>query len=453
MDISTQLLIVDDEKLIRWSLSQHFSKKRYIVIEAKNGEEAWEKIQLNTPDVILLDLKMPILDGMGLLERLNENHISIPTIILTAHGEIPTAVRAMKIGAKEFLQKPFELKQVEFSVERVLNHQNLVNERDYLRGKIAKPYGKLIGESPKWTDFVRKLKRIENTAVPMILLTGETGTGKGLVARTIHEQGGRSNHPFMDIDCTSLPKSLVQSELFGHERGAFTDARSTKKGLFEMARQGTIFLDEIGELDLSTQSNLLYSLEERRFKRVGGTSNLPLRAVIIAATNRDLAKEVELGSFRQDLYYRLNLIHLHIPPLRERVDDIKLITEVFLKRFAKQYRRPLSKISHQVINQLENYSWPGNIRELRNVIERIVLLDAPNIIELQHLPTELCKPLKKSNHSIPFELPEEGISLEQVERSFLEQAMEISGGNQSKASRLLQISRFTLRYRLQKFGL
>lgn len=451
--VSKKILVVDDEKLIRWSLREYFSQAGYSVREASNGLEAWKMIQIEQPDLMMVDLKMPEMDGMTLLQTLKDNQFIIPSIVLTAHGDISSAVEAVKLGAQDFLQKPFDLKHVLFCVERVLAMEDVIAERNYLREKVKGKDLNLLGSSDAWLEFQKRLERLRGMNIPMILITGETGVGKGVITRTIHETGTRAKKPFVDIDCTSLPQHLLQSELFGHEKGAFTDAKYTKKGLFEIAQDGTIFLDEIGELDLSMQAKLLRSLEERQFKRVGGTENLPLRACIIAATNRNLEKEVEEGRFRADLYYRLNIIHLTIPPLRERENDISKFAEHFMERFAQQYHQPTAKIEKAAIELMKGYSWPGNIRELRNVMERIVLLDGPAEIQPKHLPDFIQgKRLLHSTKNI-FQLPKEGISLEEVERSLIEQAMTVAKGNQSKAARLLNITRFTLRYRLQKFGL
>jgi two-component system, NtrC family, response regulator AtoC len=451
--MATKLLVIDDEKLIRWSLKEHFSLFNYVVFEAENGMKGWDIIQNESIDVLIVDLKMPKLDGLGLLEKLKDNGIYIPSIVLTAHGDISTAVKATKLGAEDLLLKPFDLNYIQHTVERIIKYTNIIDERDYLRRELSKPYGKLIGSSPTWISFVNKLKKLETINFPMVLLTGETGTGKGLVARTIHEQGLRRKKPFVNIDCTGLPKNLIQSELFGHEKGAFTDAHSRKKGLFEMAQDGTIFLDEIGELDLLLQSKLLHSLEEKTFKRVGATSEIQLRAGIISATNRNLQDDVNNGIFRQDLYYRLNLIHFHVPPLRERKEDICDLAEAFIQNFSMKYGKPTSVLNLKSRSILEQYDWPGNIRELRNVIERIVLLDSPEIIEPIHIPFELKLKSKEESISSDFLLPEEGLSLEDLEKSLIRQSLIRCDGNQTKAAELLNITRFAFRYRLQKYNL
>jgi DNA-binding NtrC family response regulator len=291
---------------------------------------------------------------------------------------------------------------------------------------------------------------------PTVLLTGESGTGKDLIAHAIHELGPRKSGPMMEVDCASLPEQLIESELFGHERGAFTDARQTKRGLFEVARGGTIFLDEIGEMSITTQSRLLRALEGRRFKRVGGTADISFDAGVIAATNRDLSEEARKGTFREDLFFRLNVIRVEVPPLRERREDVPLLVDHFIERFAKEFRRPVRGVSAEALQQLVAYPWPGNVRELRNVIERIVILESSPVIESRHLPSEVRfgrTGAKVGSPGAPFLLPEGGVDLEAVERSLIEQALDRTQGNQSAAARLLGITRYTLRYRLEKHGL
>jgi DNA-binding NtrC family response regulator len=295
------------------------------------------------------------------------------------------------------------------------------------------------------------LRRLEDVDAPTVLLHGESGTGKDLIAHAIHERGPRKDGPMMEIDCASLPEQLIESELFGHERGAFTDARQAKRGMFEVARGGTIFLDEIGEMTLPTQAKLLRALENRQFKRVGGTSYLTLDAGVIAATHRDLAAEVKRGGFREDLYFRLNVIQLTVPPLRERRDDIPALIDHHIERFNREFRRQVRGVSAEALERLMAYPWPGNVRELRNVIERIVILEARDVIEAQHLPPEIrFGRAGAARAGSPFVLPEEGVDLEQVERSLIAQAMDRAQGNQSAAARLLGISRYALRYRLEK---
>jgi DNA-binding NtrC family response regulator len=448
------ILVVDDEELIRWSLSEHLRAEGYRVIEAENGLELLEKAAECSPDLILTDLKMPKLGGMEALRRLRQGDADLPVIVLTAHGAVDSAVEATRLGAKAYLSKPFDIREVGLAVGTVLEQHRLATEVRYLRDQQALSYNRIIGDSPAMRRLFDTLRRLEDVEAPTVLLNGESGTGKDLIAHAIHERGPRKDGPMMEVDCASLPEQLIESELFGHERGAFTDARSLKRGLFEVARGGTIFLDEIGEMSLGTQAKLLRALENRQFKRVGGTVQLTLDAGVIAATNRDLAAEVKAGNFREDLYFRLNVIQLQVPSLRERREDIPALVDHFIQRFNREFRREVTGVSSEAMGRLREYGWPGNVRELRNVIERIVILEAREVIEASHLPAEIRYGRgATSAGSAPFVLPEEGVNLEEVERSLLVQAIERTDGNQSAAARLLGISRYALRYRLEKYEL
>jgi DNA-binding NtrC family response regulator len=447
------ILVVDDEELIRWSLAEHLRGEGYDVEEAENGLQLLEKVTARTPDLILTDLKMPKMDGMEALRRLREQDADVPVIVLTAHGAVDSAVEATRLGAKAYLSKPFDIREVGIAVGKVLEQHRLAHEVRYLRGQQAGSYNRIIGASASMSRLFENLRRLEEVEAPTVLLHGESGTGKDLIAHAIHERGPRKDGPMMEIDCASLPEQLIESELFGHERGAFTDARQTKRGMFEVARGGTIFLDEIGEMTLPTQAKLLRALENRQFKRVGGTSYLTLDAGVIAATHRDLAAEVKRGGFREDLYFRLNVIQLTVPPLRERRDDIPALLDHHIERFNREFRRQVRGVSEEALERLMAYPWPGNVRELRNVIERVVILEARDIIEAQHLPPEIrFGRAGASRVGAPFLLPDEGVDLEQVERSLITQAMERAMGNQSAAARLLGISRYALRYRLEKMA-
>ncbi len=452
--LGATILVVDDEELIRWSLSEHLRSEGYRVVEAENGLELLDRVASEGPDLVLTDLKMPKLGGMEALRRLRERDADIPVIVLTAHGAVDSAVEATRLGAKAYLSKPFDIREVGLAVGKVLEQHRLASEVRYLRGQQAGTYNRIIGASAAMRRLFDTLRRLEDVEAPTVLLNGESGTGKDLIAHAIHERGPRKDGPMMEVDCASLPEQLIESELFGHERGSFTDARSLKRGLFEVARGGTIFLDEIGEMSLGTQAKLLRALENRQFKRVGGTVTLSLDAGVIAATNRDLAAEVKAGNFREDLYFRLNVIQLQVPSLRERREDIPLLADHFIERFNREFRRKVTGVSSEAMERLQDYAWPGNVRELRNIMERIVILEAQDVIEAAHLPAEIRygRGARVAGGS-PFVLPEEGVNLEEVERSLLIQAMERTEGNQSAAARLLGISRYALRYRLEKYEL
>jgi len=454
MSSGATILVVDDEELIRWSLVEHLRGEGYTLLEAEDGQACLDMVAKCTPDLIITDVKMPRMNGIEALRRLRERDDEVPVIVLTAHGAVDTALEATQLGAKAYLSKPFDLREVALAVARVLEQQRLAHEVRYLRGQQTSTYGRIIGRSPSMQRLFEALRRLSDVEAPTVLLTGESGTGKDLFAHAIHEEGPRRAGPMMEVDCASLPEQLIESELFGHERGSFTDARQTKRGLFEVARGGTIFLDEIGEMSLGTQAKLLRALENRQFKRVGGVSQIRLDAGVIAATNRTLVSEVKRGAFREDLFFRLNVIQFQVPSLRERREDIPLLVDHFIERFNKEFGRKVTGLSEEALDRLVAYPWPGNVRELRNVIERTIILEAREVIEVQHLPAEIRFGHRAGGSpGSPFALPDEGVDLEAVERSFIEQAMERTAQNQSAAARLLGISRYALRYRLEKFGL
>ena len=446
--MSQTILVCDDEELIRWSLSEHLTSEGYTVVEAEDGEDCLEKLATFAPDLLITDLKMPRMDGMEVLRRLRQQGRDLPVIVLTAHGEVQSAVQATQLGATNYLTKPFDLIAVGLAVEKALESHRLESELQLLRGRRG-GYGKLLGQSLAMRKLFDTLLRLESIDAPTVLLSGESGTGKDIIAHAIHDSGPRSGGPMMEVDCASLPEQLIESELFGHERGSFTDAKATKKGMFEVARGGTIFLDEIGEMSPATQAKLLRAIENRTFRRVGGTSPIRLDASVIAASNRDLQNEVARGRFREDLYFRLAVIKLEVPALRERREDIPLLVQHFVQRFNNDFHKKVEEVTGDAMRRLQEYAWPGNVRELRNVIERIVILEADARITLDELPPEI-RYGRTAVTGATFLLPEEGVDLDEVERSFIQQAMDRTNGNQSAAARLLGISRYALRYRLQK---
>ena len=451
------VLICDDEELIRWSLSEHLRAEGYDIATAQNGRECLELAGSRAPDAILLDLNMPEMDGMTALRKLRETNSEVPVIVITAHAAVESAIEATQLGAAGYLGKPFDLREVSLLLAKTLEAARLAHEVNYLRGQAQKGYERIIGESAAMQKVFETLRRLEDVDAPTVLLTGESGTGKDLVAQAIHARGPRRAAPYMEIDCASLPEQLIESALFGHERGSFTDAKQMKRGLFEVARGGIIFLDEIAEMSPSTQAKLLRALENRRFKRVGGITDLELDAAIVAATNRNLREEVRNGAFREDLYFRLNIIPIELPPLRQRPTDIPLLVAHLLDHFNARLGRKVEQITPEALATLQRYSWPGNVRELRNVVERVVILfGAEGLIREEHLPAEIrfqTGSVSSSASPSGFELPPDGIDLEQVEKGFLIQALERTTGNQTAAARLLGISRYALRYRMEKFGL
>ena len=450
-----RILVCDDEELIRWSLAQHLGAAGYVVSTVNDGEEALAAINAHPPDALIVDLKMPKIDGMTVLRRLNEQGSTFPVIVITAHGAVDSAIEATRLGAAGYLSKPFDLREVTLVLDRVLERDRLQTEVRWLRDRAQAGYERLLGDSPQMRAVFAVLQRLEKIDAPTVLITGESGTGKDLVAQAIHSRGPRQKSPFMAVDCAAMTETLIESELFGHEKGSFTDARSTKRGLFEIAAGGVLFLDEIGELTPGTQAKLLRALENRRFRRVGGVVDLQLDAAVIAATNRDLKKEVKAGRFREDLFFRLAVVPIELPALRQRPQDIEPIALAIVDATAKRLGRSVAGVSAQAIEALRTWPWPGNVRELRNVIERVVILKGDDeVIELDELPIEIRSGRDASAVSgCPFELPAEGVDLAAVERGLVEQALARTHGNQTQAAKLLGISRFALRHRMDKHGM
>lgn len=454
--MQTPIVVCDDEELIRWSLSSHLESEGYAVTTASNGKEALEKVAEHGARLLLTDLKMPVMDGLTALRELRQSGSAIPVVVLTAHGGVEAAIEATRLGADGYLQKPFDLREVSLAVEQALSKDRLRREVHYHREREASGYGSFIGQAAVLQPLFSTLERLEHVDAPTVLITGESGTGKDVLARAIHARGPRSERPFVAVDCASLPEQLIESELFGHERGAFTDAKAAKQGLFEVADKGVVFLDEIGELPLNTQSKLLRALEDRTFKRVGGVRRTAMDVAILAATNRDLKAEVAAGRFREDLYFRLNVIQVQLPALRDRREDVPLLVGHFIDTFSKRFGRRLDGVEGDAMEKLVGYRWPGNVRELRNVVERLVLLAPERRVRLEDLPPEIQYGMEapsKSSRAGGFVLPEEGVDLEEVERSLISQALQRTDGNQSASARLLGISRYALRYRMEKFGL
>ncbi len=455
-----KVLIIDDEKLIRSSINQYLKKEGYDVATAESGGEGIETFKAELPDIVLLDLHMPGISGLKTLESLKKLNKDIVVIIITAHGDIETAVAAIKMGAYDFMEKPFELHMLSIPIEKALETANLKKEVTYLREEKHERYNfdKFVGESPTIKNILKLTRKIAESDGNTILIQGESGTGKTLIARAMHYHSIRADKPFVEITCTALPETLVESELFGYEKGAFTDAKSSKKGLFEVANGGTIYLDEIGDMKPATQAKFLKVIEEKTFQRIGSLKETTVNVRIIATTNKKLNEEVEKGNFREDLFYRLNVIPIVIPPLRERKEDVIPLAKYFLDSLKVECRKNITGISKEAEKLLLSYSWPGNIRELRNVIERVFILENDGLILPEHLPLEVNKSpyghkTDTSKDDYAFSLPEKGVSIEKIEKSLIIQALESTGKNQTKAAKLLDISRDALRYRMQKFKL
>jgi DNA-binding NtrC family response regulator len=445
-------LVADDEYLIRWSLRQMLEAEGHRVVEASTGAEA---IRLGAAgvDVVLLDYRLPDTDGLTVLKHLKADQPDTPIILITAFSTVERAVDAMKLGAYHFVTKPFDVNDVSAIVSRALENTNLRREVRALRARQTGDGAleNIAGASPPMREVRALIAKYARSATSTVLITGESGTGKDLAARALHSESGRARGPFMNITCSAMPESLLESELFGHERGAFTDARQQKKGLFELAHGGTVFLDEIGELTPAMQAKLLRFLEDRVLRRVGGVTEIRPDVRVIAATNRDLRVSVAEKEFRSDLYYRLSVLQMQMPALRDRPEDIALLAKFFVDRFNCEFRKSVSGISPDAVRLLESHSWPGNVRELRNVTERAVLLAETDRLEPSDFAGLHGGPREADERVLA--LPPGGVDLQQLERDLVVQALARAGNNQTRAARLLGISRDQVRYRMEKFGL
>ncbi|MFQ5897606.1 MAG: sigma-54-dependent transcriptional regulator [Candidatus Methylomirabilia bacterium] len=454
----SKLLIVDDERLIRWSLEQTLAKGGYEVSTAPTGEAALAAVREDAPDLVLLDLKLPDTDGLQVLGQLKELSPQLQILIMTAYADVGTAVEAMKLGAYDYLPKPIDFENLAVTVRNALETSQLKQKVRLLSEKHLYPYrfDRIVGTSQPIQEVITLARKVARSEATTVLIQGESGTGKDLLAKAIHYESVRAEEPFMEIACTAMPETLLESELFGHERGAFTDAKTQKKGLVELAQGGTLFLDEIGDMTGGLQAKLLRVLEERRFRRVGGTKDIAVDIRVIAATNRNLREAVEDGSFRKDLYYRLQVLTIIIPPLRERREDIPLLAVHFLEHFSREFKKRLPRLSPEAERLLLQHDWSGNVRELRNVIERAMILEDAGKLLPAHLPPEIARLTASPEPGIEapkFQLPETGVVLEEVERDFVRQALQLTRGNQTRAARLLGLTRDELRYRAKKFGL
>jgi two-component system NtrC family response regulator len=447
------ILIVDDDPGQRRIIEFWLQEAGYEVTTATDGLNGLKAFQQHSPSVVITDMRMPAMSGLDLMAKVKAIDEDVPVILITAFGTVSDAVDAMRLGAADYILKPINPEELKLSVSRMFERQQLVDENRYLRDLVGTEFqfSSLIGSSKKMRDVLAiagQVARRDST----VLITGESGTGKELLAKAIHQNSLRAGKPFIAVNCGALPETLVESELFGHTKGAFTGAAGDRAGKFEAANEGTIFLDEIGELPLNMQVKILRVLQEREVDKIGSSHPVKVNVRIIAATNRDLKTQVEDGNLRGDLYYRLSVITIELPPLRERREDIPPLAAHFLKRFSERYNTGRLSLADDAMELLYKYDWPGNIRELENVIERVSVLAVGNQISASDLPAEI-RTGRSRIASIGLKLPDEGISLEEVEKEILVQALEKHHWNQTRAARYLNISRKTLIYRMEKFGL
>ncbi len=448
-----KILIVDDEIFIRENLERILAEDGYRTLSTDSPEDAIQIVAEEEIGLVLLDLNLGSRSGLDVLRTMREVDPEVLVIIITGYGTVESAVEALKIGAYDYIKKPFKADAIHLIVKLALETQKLRRQVRHL-SKDGDDIN-MVGKSPALMQIFHQIREVAKHETATVLITGDSGTGKELVARAIHDLSVRSDQSFVEINCGSLPFNLLETELFGHERGAFTDAKNRKIGLFEQADRGTVFLDEIGEMDLSLQVKLLRVLEDRRLRRLGGNRNIDINVRIIAATNADLKAAIENKAFREDLYYRLNVFPIHIPPLRERREDIAILLEHFLQRFCREFNKSIRSFSAESLDLLERYYWPGNVRELRNVVERICIMHNVETIEPPHLPREILGEAPQSELPIGYDIPPEGIVLDdvlcQVEKDLLAKAYVISGGNVAKTARILNTPRGTLRYKLEKY--
>ena len=456
--------MVDDDRAIRWTLGEALRSWSFVPLEAGSVAEALTQFSAETPAAVLLDIDLPDGSGLDVLRQIKAERPEAVVIMITGNVLIDNTIAALRGGAYDFISKPIGLEELRVTIRNGLEAHQLRREVDQVRRERAQQFAfeQIVGQSPAMQKMLSLAAKVAESEVSSVLLQGESGTGKDLVAKAIHYGSRRAERPFVAINCAALPATLIESELFGYEKGAFTDAKARKEGLFEQAEGGTLLLDEIGELELSLQAKLLRVLEEGAFRRVGGLKDIPLDVRVIAASNRDLKSESEGGRFRLDLYYRLSIIQIDIPPLRERGDDMLLLAQHYIDTIGARLKlkRKITGLSPEVVSVFRRYGWPGNVRELRNVIERALILEDSELITSEYLPGGLTGQPSivtgsgsggdSRSSSVQFLLPGGGISLEDVEMSFVKQAIERSEGNQTRAAELLGISRDQLRYRLKK---
>ncbi len=453
---NSKLLIVDDDELLNNSLNAVLTRSGYEVVSVIKGEEAFQQIVDTQPDIVLLDLYLGSMTGLDILQRLRTENNDTPVILITAFSDVNSAVKAIKLGAEDFVLKPLDLEQLEILINKTLNRKNLERRYELLKDELQQKFGPytIVGKSENLKKVIHTAERLAG-ADTTVLIIGESGSGKELIARLVHEKSDRSDGPFISINCGAIPKDLAESELFGYEKGAFTGAMDKmRQGKFELASRGTILLDEVGELSHETQVKLLRVLETKRFYRLGGAKEITVDVRIIAATNKNLKSAVEKGTFREDLYYRLNVAQLHVPSLRERVEDIALLANTFLDEFNKKFAKSIKGFTPDGIRLLEKYQWPGNVRELKNAIERVTLLETDAFIKPEHLafldyhPGFNSTKMMEDNNIVS--IPTQGIKMDEIMREAILQTLELTAGNQIQAAKILGLTRSRLRYRMQQ---
>ncbi|MBI4442991.1 MAG: sigma-54-dependent Fis family transcriptional regulator [Acidobacteria bacterium] len=475
--MNERILIVDDERLVRWSLRKKFEEWGYLVSEAGTAAEAHHQWQERPPDLVVLDVRLPDRSGVELLTQMKTEAEHTAVIMITADPQLEDVKVALRAGAYDFLTKPFHFEQLRVTLHNALEAFRLRQEVESLRQEVERETGatEVVAQSPMMVQLIEFVRKVANSAATTVLIQGESGTGKDLVAKMIHLQSSRRNRAFVAINCSAIPETLLEAELFGHERGAFTDAKALKRGLFEVADRGTLFLDEIGEMPLVLQAKLLRVLEDQTFRRIGAVRDISVDVRVIAASNRDLEQAVREGRFREDLYYRLTVIPIFIPPLRERKEDILPLANFFISRYNRRLQKVVQGFTPDAEQVLLRYDWPGNVRELKNAIERALILEEGSYIQVQYLPLSTTRLTGEMAHTatpalsgspaaswqtltsgryLPLlEIPEQGTSLEEIEKELVQLALHQTRGNQTRAARLLDISRDALRYRIKKFGL
>lgn len=453
------IFVIDDDDQIRDSLAEFLTNEGYNVQSFQSGEEALTAIDKTAPEVILLDLVLPGADGLEILKEVKLKSPETMVIMITGHADVSTSVKAMKLGAMDYIKKPFDLEEIRLCILKAENSKSKDEQLAYLKKENMKGFDEFIGNSPQIKAVFKFIKTVAKSPLTSVLITGETGTGKELVAKAIHYHSPRANKPFIELNCSAFQETLLESELFGYEPGAFTGARNRKKGLIELAQKGTLFLDEIGDMSLNLQSKLLKVIEDRKLYRLGGVQEITIDVRVLSATSSDLSASINDGKFRQDLFYRLNVTSIELPPLRDRGDDVLQLAEFFLNNFVHEFKRPIKGITIEGKSKLLMHSWPGNVRELKNVIERAVLFESKSILTPENIsifnnittydPADGLKTMS----SPMINLPENGISLAEVEKELIVKALELSNGNKTKAAQLLSISRDKMRYKIRKLNI